>query len=217
MPSRPSYPTGDYHLKDVDMHHHPAAGAAVLACSWGLLLAVAGCSSAPAGPPPQSVRCEAGDMEDCAALGTFYMQERRDGTAARQYLERACAQKSAEGCFRLGELYEQGVGMEPDLRRAARMYLEACKLEYGPACEVLGSQHYDGHGTPQNQQQSVQFYVYGCRLGDALSCNEAGYQYDQGEGVAQDRQQALDYYRRACTRGLQLGCDNYDKLSAPPI
>lgn len=203
-----------------DMQHHSAAQAAALAAGWALLLALAGCSAEPAQvePPPQSVRCEAGDAGDCAAVGTFYMQERRDTAQARLYLERACAQKSADGCFRLGELYEQGTGEEgPDLFRAARMYMEACKLDHGAACEVLGGMHYDGRGTPQNPQQSVQFYVWGCKLGDALSCNEAGYQYDEGEGVARDRAQALDYYRRACSRGLQLGCDNFDKLSAPPI
>ncbi len=63
--------------------------------------------------------------------------DKQDFSKARKYFERACDLNISGGCGALGDLYDDGKGVEKDLIKAAYFYSKACKLGYQLACEML--------------------------------------------------------------------------------
>ncbi len=63
--------------------------------------------------------------------------DKQDFSKARKYFERACGLNNGSGCNNLGDLYQNGEGIEKNLTKAAQFYSKACKLGDQEACEAL--------------------------------------------------------------------------------
>ncbi|GAA8852002.1 hypothetical protein BTM165_06930 [Helicobacter pylori] len=74
--------------------------------------------------------------EELVLLG-IKSYEKQDFSQARKYFEKACDLKDGRGCGALGDLYDDGKGVEKDLIKAAQFYSKACKLGDQKACEML--------------------------------------------------------------------------------
>ncbi|PDX56866.1 tetratricopeptide repeat protein [Helicobacter pylori] len=62
---------------------------------------------------------------------------KQDFSKARKYFERACGLNNGGGCFSLGDLYDDGKGVEKNLTKADQYISKACKLGDQEACEAL--------------------------------------------------------------------------------
>ncbi|WP_164499371.1 SEL1-like repeat protein [Helicobacter pylori] len=58
-------------------------------------------------------------------------------TQAKKYFEKACGLNNGGGCGALGDLYDDGKGVEKDLTKADQYISKACKLGDQEACEAL--------------------------------------------------------------------------------
>ncbi|PUD33724.1 sel1 repeat family protein, partial [Helicobacter pylori] len=63
--------------------------------------------------------------------------DKQDFSKAKKYFERACGLKYGGGCGALGDLYEDGQGVEKNLTKADQYISKACKLGNQKACEIL--------------------------------------------------------------------------------
>ena len=70
--------------------------------------------------------------------------------AAKRQFMRAMEAGDAEAAWRLGLLYELGLGVERDLRRARLLYADAAKRGCAPAQRCLGNLYLWGKGVEAN-------------------------------------------------------------------
>ncbi|WRF07434.1 sel1 repeat family protein [Helicobacter pylori] len=76
------------------------------------------------------------NLEELVGLGVL-SYDKQDFSKARKYFERACGLNNGRGCNNLGDLYQNGEGIEKNLTKAAYFYSKACKLGSQEACEAL--------------------------------------------------------------------------------
>lgn len=63
--------------------------------------------------------------------------EAKDYIQAKKYFEKACGLNNGGGCGALGDLYDDGKGVEKNLTKADQYISKACKLGDQEACEAL--------------------------------------------------------------------------------
>lgn len=71
--------------------------------------------------------------------------------------EKAAKQNSPTGAFCVGELYEQGLGVERDLPKAAVWFSEATKMGLAVAALRLGEMYWKGEGLKQDKISAYEF------------------------------------------------------------
>ncbi|GHR55285.1 hypothetical protein VN0511_01160 [Helicobacter pylori] len=74
--------------------------------------------------------------EELVLLGML-SYDKQDFSKAKEYFEKACELNSGGGCGALGDLYDDGKGVEKNSKKASQFYSKACKLGYKKACEML--------------------------------------------------------------------------------
>jgi TPR repeat protein len=179
------------------------------------------------------IACNLKDPEGCFKLGELYYDKRTvlDNKKAKNLWERGCFSRVPNaplneqvngysyksqflGCYRLGLLYERGIGGEQDYSKAATLYDKACYE--GPignpkeACEKLGNLYYNGIGIKKNYSKAAAAYERACELYSGEGCLIAGNMYSEGKIVKRDSAKAKSYYQSACRRGYSSACDHLE-------
>ncbi|UOS22493.1 tetratricopeptide repeat protein [Helicobacter pylori] len=96
--------------------------------------------------------------------------DKQDFSKARKYFEKACGLNNGGGCGALGDLYEDGKGVEKNLIKAAYLYSRACELKEGDGCGALGGLYYNGDGVKQDSKKAAALFEKACKLGDQRAC-----------------------------------------------
>ncbi|MEX0959351.1 MAG: tetratricopeptide repeat protein [Burkholderiales bacterium] len=95
----------------------------------------------------------AGDAEEDFARGYAAYQAGRYTEAATLWLQ-AAERGHARAQNGLGVLYEEGLGVERDLREAARWFRESSENGYALAMHNLGLLYRDGNGVPRDDVEA---------------------------------------------------------------
>ncbi|MFT2605366.1 tetratricopeptide repeat protein [Helicobacter pylori] len=107
--------------------------------------------------------------EELVLLG-IKSYEKQDFSKAKGYFEKACDLNNGGGCGALGDLYDDGKGVEKDLIKAAYLYSRACELKEGDGCGTLGGLYYNGDGVKQDSKKAVALFEKACKLGYKKAC-----------------------------------------------
>jgi hypothetical protein len=102
----------------------------------------------------------------------------------------ACALKDANACYGLGVLYQDGEGLDKDLKRAKFYFKSACDAKSGRACSELGNLNNDPF-----------LLEKGCSLNDAFGCRLYGVQIQKT-----DSSKASAAFKSACDSGDPYAC-----------
>ncbi|GAA7957923.1 hypothetical protein COL6_02480 [Helicobacter pylori] len=94
----------------------------------------------------------------------------KDYIKAKKYFEKACGLNNGGGCGALGDLYDDGKGVEKNLIKATQLYTKACELKEGVGCKRLWSLYYYGQGVEKNLTKADQYISKACKLGDQEAC-----------------------------------------------
>lgn len=95
---------------------------------------------------------------------------KQDFSKARKYFERACNLNYGGGCGALGDLYDDGKGVEKNLTKAAYLYSKACELKESFGCGALAVLYINGQGVEKNLTKADQYISKACKLGDQEAC-----------------------------------------------
>jgi TPR repeat protein len=102
----------------------------------------------------------------------------------------------------LGEMYEFGRGVKPDIGNAMRWYESAAAQNHNGAMFRLGMLYLDAESGRQDLAKAREWLARAAASGNAEASNELGLIYYQGLGVAQDPEAAAKHISTAAEAGL---------------
>ena len=107
-------------------------------------------------------------------------------TAIEQW-RRAAALEHAEAEFRLGAMYEEGLGVDADFGRAVHWYRQAAQHGSERAQFNLGHMYGTGSGVPEDESQAAHWYGLAAERGNAHAQYALGMiHYRGGTGIERD-------------------------------
>lgn len=109
---------------------------------------------------------------------------------------------SAEAQFRLGWLFENGLGMEKNPIEAVDWYAQAAAQGHASAQFNLGMMYTDGRGVRRDDTTAANYFRTAARQGHAKAAYNLGIFYQLGRGVEKDRGRARYWFGRAKANGL---------------
>jgi len=121
--------------------------------------------------------------------------------AAREFRPLADAD-NAEAQYRLGLMYDGGMGVAADAKAALEWFQKAAAEGHAEAQRVVGIYHEEGKVVEQNYQRAVRWYAESARQGNAKAQRNLGGLYQDGLGVNANLKTALDLYTKAAAGGV---------------
>lgn len=112
-----------------------------------------------------------------------------DKHAAVNLLEKAAELGSANACYRLGSLHDNGEISEdgqPDYEKAIGYFEKAAERNDASACDYCGRYYLYGLGVETNAEKAKEYYEKGRQLGSPYSIVELALMYNEGNGVEED-------------------------------
>jgi TPR repeat protein len=106
-----------------------------------------------------------------------------------------------EAQYWLADIYDNGLGVQPDTARALTLLEKSAAQEFVPAQRRLGELYLRGNQTLQNFGKAQIWLHKAATAGDAEAQRLLGQMYALGLGVTQDRSQAYGWYENAAIRG----------------
>ena len=152
---------------------------------------------------------EIGHAEAQTLLGLLYRDNEPplgDAVLAADWLTKAVNQRYPGAFFPLSDLYERGVGVVQDLKKADELLLQAA--EFGdPPAQLKVARYYltgaFGHAFPQDYRASLDWFRRAASHGVAEAEYEIGVRYERNEGVdAPDMGVATASYLKAAEMGF---------------
>jgi localization factor PodJL len=128
-------------------------------------------------------------------------------------LERAAKQGLAPAQFRLGGLFEKGIGVKKDLVRARDLYLAAAEQGNGKAMHNLAVLYAEGlDGTP-DYATAAEWFRRGADHGVSDSQYNLGILYARGIGVKQDYAVSYKWFALAANQGDHDAAGKRDEVA----
>ena len=107
--------------------------------------------------------------------------------------------------FRLGLLYDGGMGVPRDDAEAGRWFRRSAEKGAADAEFYVGLIYYSGKGEPVDYIQAAHWFQLAAEQGHAESLFMLGFLYENGWGVRQDFAEAERWYTRAAEKGRYGG------------
>ena len=157
-----------------------------------------------------------GHAEAQESLGCLYeFAEKPDYRRARKWYTRALKQHSSDtpdAAYRLGWLYERGLGGKKDIQKAYQLYRKAAKAGCAEAQRALGYLYDKGLGLPRSYAKAYKWYARAALQADETSCNNIGVLYHDGKGVRHSKSLAKKWYKLAARAGSIRALSNLGDL-----
>jgi len=120
---------------------------------------------------------------------------------AAPWLERAANQGLAPAQFRLGGLYEKGVGVKKDLAQARDLYLAAANKGNGKAMHNLAVLYAEGINGPADYRTAAHWFRKAADRGITDSQYNLAILYARGVGVEQNYAESYKWFQLAADAG----------------
>ncbi len=75
-------------------------------------------------------------------------------------------------CYNLAMLYVNGLGVKADIKKANRIFFEACANDEEQSCYNLAISYKEGIGLKADRLKAKEFFKKACDLGMELGCKE---------------------------------------------
>jgi len=130
----------------------------------------------------------------CGILGFDVNQA--DEKAAFWY-RKAAEQDDAESQYKLGELYQDGEGVEQDIEKAVFWYLKTARQGHAQAQKQVGLLYHE----KMKLEKAVEWYQKAAEQGHVDAQLTLGRMYEHAQGVQKDLEQAVFWYLEAAKQG----------------
>lgn len=141
----------------------------------------------------------------------------RDYPAALDSYKRAYDLGNTRALYALGQMYDNGNGVEKDPARARFYYEIAAQQKFAPAIVALAAQHEHGVGTAVDLAKALGLYKQAAELGDAHALNKLGVFSEKGLGGEANARQARAFYEKAAANGYDEAMINLARCYANGI
>lgn len=125
----------------------------------------------------------------------------RDYSRALENYRKSSIGGSPYGNFRLGELYEKGLGVAIDFEKALEFYTKSKKMNYIPAMKKIGELYFGGKIVSKNYDEAFKLFKKVSQMGDAESQELLGDCYKNGLGVTVNYDEAFKWYYSSYEKG----------------
>lgn len=125
-----------------------------------------------------------------------------------QVFAQSCQAKDAMACNNLGLLYQRGLHVSKDLKRANEFLERSCSLGAPIGCHNLAINLTHARGIPKDIKQANTLFQAACTTKLARSCTNLGISHARGRGLPIDHAKAAALYKQGCDGGSAIGCTN---------
>jgi len=136
-----------------------------------------------------------------------------EAEATAKVVRKSAEEGNASAQYRLGLLYNGGVGVSQDYAQAKEWFEKAAKQGHVGAQSDLGTLYLQGAGAPQSAQMAMFWFSQAAGHGDGLASAKLGWMYAERQGVIQDSFQAHMWYSLEATKGEQSAAEARDALA----
>ena len=154
-----------------------------------------------------------GDAAAQYDLAVRYADSARDYKNAAQWFEKSAAKGVAPAQYRLGVLYERGLGVERDTAQARQWYQRAADRGNARAMHNLAVLLADGGGKPEYADAAIWFRK-ASELGVKDSQFNLAILYARGMGVAQDFVESYAWFAAAAAQGDADAAKKRDEVAS---
>jgi TPR repeat protein len=141
----------------------------------------------------------------------------KDYPAALDSYKRAYDLGNTRALHALGEMYDNGIGVEKDPARARFYYEIAAQQKFAPAILALATQYERGTGTAVDPAKALGLYKQAAALGDARAINKLSVFNEKGLGTEVNLKQARSLYEKAAATGYDEAMINLARCYAHGI
>ena len=120
---------------------------------------------------------------------------------AVEFLQKAVNLGYSEAQYKLGYMYQYGLGVKKNYIKALQLYKKAAGQNYMAAFCNIGYMYENGLGVPNNSAKAVEWYLKGADLGDEVCQDNIGLHYEEGDGVAKSYTKAFEFYLKSADKG----------------
>ncbi|MDC3312300.1 sel1 repeat family protein [Alphaproteobacteria bacterium] len=133
-------------------------------------------------------------------------------TALREWTPLA-EQGNAIAQYKLGFIYENGVGVPQNYKTAVKWFTLGAEKGYAKAQLKLGYVYIQGQGVPQDYKNAYKWWTLAAEQGDADAQYNLGLKYEQGVGVPKDYVYAHMWWNISASNGNKNAARNRDKVA----
>ena len=157
-----------------------------------------------------------------ANLGTYHLENTLDYNKALQYFLKAAEKGLADAMYQVGSIYQNGQGVEKDMKKAFHWYERGANLGDAACQSVFGSSFYIGVGNyPKNFQLAVEWWEKAFLQGNDFAAESLAMLFSgqiptiyKGTEYLKDGVRACRYWRYLSERNYEPG--GYSLIKNPP-
>lgn len=166
------------------------------------------------------------DFKACARLGELNFKE-KEYKNAKEFLGLGLKGGEIWTENYLGQIYEEGLGVEKNLEKASKYFGDFC-TKAGEDCkdccddykrvknairiQILSSasntQKANLYASENNLKMALEVLEKGCEQNDFAACSDLGVYYATSKGVEKNINKALELYLKACDNNDKIACFN---------
>tara|TARA_B100001094_G_C18195614_1_gene810635 strand:+ start:7871 stop:8530 length:660 start_codon:yes stop_codon:yes gene_type:complete len=113
----------------------------------------------------------------------------------------------------LGLLYQSGMMVPQDYKRAMQWYKKAASKNYIPAMFNIGLMYHKGLGVSQDYKRARIWFLRAAKLNDADAQYNLGVMHHQGLGVKMNHKEAYIWFSLSAINGSKKGLDARDRVA----
>lgn len=140
--------------------------------------------------------------------------DRGEFVTAMEVYEDLAANGEAEAQYRLGLIYEQGLGTDVDFRAASNWYQQAAAQQSLPALAALSQLYLTGQGVIQDFKESLRLNEQAAQQGYAPSQHNLGVAHANGVGTFRDPIKAHMWFNLASANGYPAAASSRQRLAS---
>lgn len=127
--------------------------------------------------------------------------------------QRAVLRHCPYAAYRLGWLYNEGLGVSQDLQKAWEYYQQAISMQYPDAMTDVGIFYKEGNIVGQDYAKAMEYLMKAVNKGNARAMYELSQMYLEGEGVGQDFKLAKEWLYKSMEANDKI-IDGYSSLKS---
>lgn len=140
--------------------------------------------------------------------------DRGEFVTALELYEALANQQDPSATYRLGLMYEQGLGTDADPTAAASWYQKAQALESPEAIGALADLHLKGVGVIQNFKEALRLNISAAEAGYVPAQYNLAVAYANGVGTFRDPVKAHMWFNIAAASGYANAAQSRDQLAS---